>query len=79
MNLLAPISARICTLPYHANLEGKVDDQGEKMNKVLTVVSSLPSRSDLEEILERSSSYAVLKSEHDRMKKVIGEQHHVEI
>ncbi len=63
----------------HANLEGKVDNQGEKLNKVLTVVSSLPSRSDLEEILERSSSYAVLKSEHDRMKKIISEQHHVEI
>ncbi len=63
----------------HANLEGKVDNQGEKLNKVLTVVSSLPTRSDLEEILERSSSYAVLKSEHDRMKKIISEKLNVEI
>jgi len=56
----------------HTNLEKKVDEIAEH-------VAQLPTKADLEAILERTFSLAALKAEHERMKEIIREQHGVQI
>ncbi len=42
-------------------------------------VSNLPTKENIENMLERMYNLSVLKAEHDRMKAVIREQLHVEV
>lgn len=67
------------TAEDHANLEKKVDEIAEKVNGIDDRLSQLPTKTDMEQILERSFAFATLKTEHDRMKKIIHEKLNIEV
>jgi len=57
----------------------KVDVVAENTNLILDRLDKIPTKEDLEEMLERSMSFATLKAEHDRMKQIILEHFNIEI
>ena len=73
------LKGAFATADDHSNLEKKVDDIAEKVNTIDDKLSQLPTRADMEQMLERSLTFAALKVEHDRMKQIIKEKLHVEV
>lgn len=67
------------TKDEHSALDKTVNEIADVVNLHTEKLNSIPSRTDFEQMLEKSLSYAVLKVEHDRMKKVIQEKLGVEI
>lgn len=55
-----------------ANHDQRYDDLAETVNK-------LPTRDEMQQILERTYNLSVMKAEHDRMKKIIHEKLQVEV
>jgi hypothetical protein len=62
------------TTQDYAHLEDKVDKLAETVNGLVETVSALPTKTDIENMLERMYNLSVLKAEHDRIKTVIREQ-----
>jgi predicted nucleic acid-binding Zn-ribbon protein len=63
----------------HVSLERKFDEIAEKVNTIEDKLSQLPTRADMEVMLERSLTFATIKVEHDRMKQIIKDKLQVEI
>jgi len=69
-----------------ANLEGKVDGLAGTVNAIQGDVSyvkdridKMPTKEDLEDMLERSFAFATLKAEHERIKQIIRKHHNIEV
>lgn len=56
----------------HVRLEEKVD-------KIVGIVNELPTRDEMERMLERTYGFSVWKAEHERIKKLLRERFNVEI
>ena len=61
------------------HLTEKVDVVAENTNLIIDRLDKIPTKTDLEEMLERSMSFATLKAEHDRMKDIIRKHLKVEV
>jgi stage III sporulation protein SpoIIIAA len=56
----------------HASLEHKVDTLTE-------LVKEIPTRDDMQQMLDRLYGFSTMKAEHERMKKIMRERLNVEI
>ena len=70
--LLARMGEKFPTLDEYSHLEKRFDELGEHVNE-------LPTRADMEQILERTYNLSLLKTEHERIKVIIREHLHVEV
>jgi hypothetical protein len=66
------LKGAFATAQDHVNLEDKVD-------KITELVEKLPTRDDIQVILERTYNLATMKAEHERIKLILKEKLHVEI
>jgi hypothetical protein len=62
-----------------ASIETKLEDVADTVNAHTLQLANLASKHDLETLLEKSWSLALLKTEHNHMKKLMQEKWHVEI
>jgi uncharacterized protein YpuA (DUF1002 family) len=70
--LITQMKQEFPTLETHAHLERTVDEIADRVN-------ALPTKDDVQAMIDHTYSMAVLKAEHDRMKEIIRDKLHVEI
>jgi len=51
----------------------------EKADKIVEIVNQLPTRDEMERMLERTYGFSVWKAEHERMKKLLKERFNIEV
>lgn len=70
--LLTKMGGKFPTLDEYSHLEKRFDELGDRVNE-------LPTRADMEQMLERTYNLSLLKTEHERIKVIIREHLHVEV
>jgi hypothetical protein len=70
--LITHMKQEFPTLELHAHLERTVDEIADRVNV-------LPTKDDVQAMIDHTSSMAVLKAEHERMKAIIRNKLHAEI
>lgn len=73
------MKAVFATSEDHVNLEKKMDRVSEVLNENTELLKKLPTREEFPELLKQTLEWVTLKTEHDRMKKIIHEHLHVDV
>jgi hypothetical protein len=73
------MKAVFATSEDHVHIEKKVDRISEVLNENTELLKKLPTRDEFPELLKQTLEWVTLKTEHERMKKIIHEKLQVDI
>jgi hypothetical protein len=73
------MKAVFATSEDHVHIEKNVDRISEVLNENTELLKKLPTRDEFPELLKQTLEWVTLKTEHERMKKILHEKLQVDI